>query len=103
MDDASAARIDVIAPATHDTASAVAAIPLDDSSAFLSCGTWSLVGVAGAAARLDSRTFDAGLTNEGCADGAYLTLSVQSGLWLLNEIRGRRRRQHLRVSDGMAR
>jgi rhamnulokinase len=87
-DDAPAARIDIIAPATHDTASAVAAIPLDDSSAFLSCGTWSLVGVAGAVARLDSRTFDAGLTNEGSADGAYLTLSVQSGLWLLNEIRG---------------
>ena len=86
--DASAPRIDIIAPATHDTASAVAAIPLDDSSAFLSCGTWSLMGVAGAAARLDSRTFDAGLTNEGSADGAYLTLSVQSGLWLLNEIRG---------------
>ena len=87
VDDASAARINVIAPATHDTASAVAAIPLDGSSAFVSCGTWSLVGVAGADARLDSRTFDAGLTNEGSADGAYLTLSVQAGLWLLNEIR----------------
>jgi rhamnulokinase len=88
VDDATAARIDVIAPATHDTASAVAAIPLDASSAFVSCGTWSLVGVAGADARLDSRTFDAGLTNEGSADGDYLTLSVQAGLWLLNEIRG---------------
>lgn len=88
VDDASAARIDVIAPATHDTASAVAAIPLDNSSAFLSCGTWSLVGVAGADAKLDSRTFEAGLTNEGSAEGAYLTLSVQAGLWLLNEIRG---------------
>jgi rhamnulokinase len=87
VDDASAARIEVIAPATHDTASAVAAIPLSASSAFVSCGTWSLVGVAGADARLDSRTFDAGLTNEGGAGGAYLTLSVQAGLWLLNEIR----------------
>ena len=59
-----------IAVASHDTASAVAAIPdLDNESVFLSSGTWSLIGIAIAEPNLSEEAFDGGFTNEGAADG----------------------------------
>jgi len=75
-----------IAVASHDTASAVAAIPgLDDASAFLSSGTWSLLGVAAAEPNLSDEVFNSGFTNEGAADGGVLLLKNMTGLWLLQE------------------
>ena len=76
----------VTAVGSHDTASAVAAVPSTDRDiAYISCGTWSLVGVEldkpvlGEASRL------AGFTNEGGVDGRVRYLHNVMGLWLLSE------------------
>lgn len=75
-----------IAVASHDTASAVAAIPnLDAHSAFLSCGTWSLMGTTVQAAETSPEAYRLGFTNEGAADGAVLLLKNLTGLWILQE------------------
>ncbi len=75
-----------IAVASHDTASAVAAIPdLDDSSVFLSSGTWSLIGVAVSEPDFSAGSFHLGFTNEGSADGGVLLLRNLTGLWILQE------------------
>lgn len=75
-----------IAVASHDTASAVAAIPgLDDTSVFLSSGTWSLMGIAAPEPNLTEEFFNRGFTNEGAADGGVLLLKNMTGLWILQE------------------
>lgn len=75
-----------IAVASHDTASAVAAIPgIDAESAFLSCGTWSLMGAPVEKALLSVEAFQLGFTNEGAADGSFLLLRNLTGLWILQE------------------
>jgi rhamnulokinase len=79
---------EVVAVATHDTASAVAAVPFESpDAAFLSVGTWSLVGVEAGRPAIDDRTFAANLTNEGGAGGRFLQLRNVTGLWLLHEAR----------------
>ncbi|MGB6688371.1 MAG: rhamnulokinase family protein [Terracidiphilus sp.] len=81
-----AGTLPCIAVASHDTASAVAAIPdLDDSSVFLSSGTWSLIGVAVAEPNLSDEAFKGGFTNEGSADGGALLMKNLTGLWILQE------------------
>jgi len=78
----------VIAPATHDTASAVAAVPLlRPGAAYISAGTWSLVGLEVARPLIDDRTFAANLTNEGGVGGTFRLLKNVTGLWLLHECR----------------
>jgi rhamnulokinase len=78
----------VITPASHDTASAVAAVPFRRSgSAYISSGTWSLVGVEVLAPVIDDRTFAANLTNEGGVGGTFRLLKNVTGLWLLHECR----------------
>jgi rhamnulokinase len=78
----------VVAPATHDTASAVASVPFRrQGSAYISSGTWSLVGVELAAPLIDDRTFAANLTNEGGVAGTFRLLRNVTGLWLLHECR----------------
>jgi rhamnulokinase len=80
--------VSVITPASHDTACAVAAVPFHQpGSAFISSGTWSLVGIEVPAPVIDDRAFAAGLTNEGGAGGTFLLLSNGTGLWLLHECR----------------
>ena len=75
-----------IAVASHDTASAVAAIPdLDQSSAFLSSGTWSLMGVPVDQPNLTDEAYYGGFTNEGAANGGVLLLKNMTGLWILQE------------------
>jgi rhamnulokinase len=75
-----------IAVGSHDTASAVAAIPeLDHASVFLSSGTWSLIGVAVAEPNLSDAAFEGGFTNEGAADGTVLLMKNLTGLWILQE------------------
>jgi rhamnulokinase len=79
-------RFPCIAVSSHDTASAVAAIPgLDCESVFLSSGTWSLIGVAAEEPNLSDEFFDGGFTNEGSADGGVLLLKNMPGLWILQE------------------
>ena len=78
----------VIAPATHDTASAVAAVPFrEPGAAYVSAGTWSLVGVELDHPVIDDRSFAANLTNEGGVDGTVRVLRNVTGLWLLHECR----------------
>ena len=79
-------RVVVVAPATHDTASAVAAVPFrNQRSAYVSAGTWSLVGVELAAPLIDDRTFASNLTNEGGIGGTVRLLRNVNGLWLVHE------------------
>jgi rhamnulokinase len=78
----------IIAPATHDTASAVAAIPLrGTTSAYISAGTWSLVGVELGEPLINDLTFAANLTNEAGVDGTVRLLRNVTGLWLVEECR----------------
>jgi len=75
-----------VAVASHDTASAVAAIPgLDETSVLLSSGTWSLMGVTADEPNLSDEFFGGGFTNEGSATGGVLLLKNRPGLWILQE------------------
>jgi len=79
-------RIPVIAVASHDTASAVASIPgLDEGSAFISSGTWSLMGVELDAPVTTERARVLGFTNEGGCAGKTLLMRNITGLWILQE------------------
>ncbi len=76
----------VVAVASHDTASAVAAIPdMDESSAFISSGTWSLMGVELKAPVTSDQALRLHFTNEGGADGSILLVKNLTGLWILQE------------------
>ncbi len=81
-------RARVVAPGCHDTASAVAAVPARDPAfAFLSSGTWSLMGVETAAPVINARTLACNLTNEGGVCGTIRLLKNIAGLWILQECR----------------
>jgi rhamnulokinase len=76
----------VVSTASHDTASAVAAIPMDpDTAAYISCGTWGLVGVELSHAVTTTAARTANFTNEVGADGRIRFLHNVMGLWLLSE------------------
>jgi sugar (pentulose or hexulose) kinase len=77
----------VIATATHDTASAVAAMPLDGGTAFLSSGTWSLLGLEVQQPVINDQAREANLTNEGGVGGSIRLLRNVMGLWLLQQAR----------------
>jgi rhamnulokinase len=78
----------VIAVGSHDTASAVAAVPgLDGRSAYISSGTWSLVGVETPQPVIDQRALALNFTNEGGVSGNIRLLKNVTGLWLLQESR----------------
>jgi rhamnulokinase len=79
-------KVPVIAVASHDTASAVASIPgLDEGSAFISSGTWSLMGVELDAPVTSERARALGFTNEGGCGGSTLLMRNITGLWILQE------------------
>ncbi len=80
-------RLRVLAPATHDTASAVAGTPLEPGWAYVSSGTWSLVGVERKTPLVNDAVARANFTNEGGAFGTIRLLKNQMGLWLLEECR----------------
>ncbi|MFC4778661.1 rhamnulokinase family protein [Paenibacillus sp. GCM10023252] len=76
----------VYAVAEHDTASAVVAVPaLDRSFAFLSCGTWSLVGTEVEQPVISELAQQLNFTNEGGAYGTYRLIKNIMGLWILQE------------------
>ena len=77
----------VVAPATHDTASAVVGTPLQPGWAYISSGTWSLVGVERREPLLSPEALRAGLTNEIGADRTVRLLTNVMGLWLLESCR----------------
>jgi rhamnulokinase len=75
--------VPVIAPACHDTGSAVAAITMSPESAFLSSGTWSLLGAEVSEPVITARARDLNFTNEGGVCGTIRLLKNIAGLWLL--------------------
>lgn len=77
----------VIAPATHDTASAVAGTPLETGWAYISSGTWSLVGVELAAPLVTEAAARANFTNERGVAGTVRFLKNVMGLWILESCR----------------
>jgi rhamnulokinase len=77
-----------VAVATHDTASAVAAVPFRRrDSIFVSLGTWSLVGLELDEPVITDASFAANVTNEGGVEGTVRLLRNVTGLWLLHECR----------------
>jgi len=77
----------VVAPATHDTGSAVAGAPLTEGWAYISSGTWSLVGVERASPLVNDDVARANFTNEGGAYGTIRFLKNVMGLWILERCR----------------
>lgn len=76
----------VIATASHDTAAAVAAAPLDGkNAAYISCGTWSLVGLEMPQPIVNGYTYEKEITNERGVDGTVRILKNVNGLWVLQE------------------
>src|SRR4051812_18397619 len=81
-----AGPLPVIAVGSHDTASAVVGVPASsDRFAYISCGTWSLVGVELEKPVLTEASLAAGFTNELGVDGTVRYLHNVMGLWLLQE------------------
>ncbi len=82
-------HVNIVAPPSHDTASAVAGVPTANTGksnwAYLSSGTWSLMGVEVNKASLSRRTQELNLTNEGGLDGTYRLLKNIMGLWLVQQ------------------
>jgi rhamnulokinase len=82
-------KIQVVAPATHDTASAVVGVPTAHSGktnwAYISSGTWSLTGVEMEQACLSPRVLKLNMTNEGGFGGTYRLLKNIMGLWLVQQ------------------
>lgn len=78
--------VEVVAVGSHDTASAVVAVPMTGpGAAYISSGTWSLVGVELAHPVLTDASREANFTNEGGVDGRTRYLKNVMGLWLLSE------------------
>lgn len=81
-------KVPVIAVAGHDTASAVAAVPADDEKfAYLSSGTWSLMGIEVKDPIITEESFLMNYTNEGGVDGTTRFLKNITGMWLLEQCR----------------
>ncbi|MFB6272041.1 MAG: rhamnulokinase family protein [Salinibacter sp.] len=80
--------VEVVAGCTHDTACAVAAVPADEHGppwAYISCGTWSLLGVEREEPVLTDAACEASFTNELGLDGTVRFLKNLTGLWILQE------------------
>jgi len=86
--DVGGTRLDVVLPACHDTASAVVGVPLSSPhAAFISSGTWSLVGAQRASPVLTPKARTMNFTNEAGVGGTTRLLKNVTGLWLLQECR----------------
>ncbi len=80
--------VPVIAVAGHDTASAVAAVPArDEQFAYLSSGTWSLMGIETKDAIINDRSYELNFTNEGGVEGTTRFLKNICGMWLYERCR----------------
>lgn len=81
-------RVEVFAVAGHDTASAIAAVPAaDERFAYLSSGTWSLMGIELPAPVITEESCAMNFTNEGGVDGTVRFLKNITGMWLLEQCR----------------
>ena len=77
----------VVAPATHDTGSAIAGAPIEAGWAYISSGTWSLVGVERDSVLINCEVARHNFTNEGGAFGSTRFLKNVMGLWILESCR----------------
>lgn len=81
-------RIPVVAVAGHDTAAAVAAVPAkDEKFAYLSSGTWSLMGIETKSPIINEKSMALNFTNEGGIDGTTRFLKNITGMWILEQCR----------------
>ena len=80
--------VKVVAVGSHDTASAVAGAPLEsEDAAFLSCGTWSLLGMVLDDPILNEASYKYNYTNEGSIEGKIQFLRNINGLWIMQNLR----------------
>lgn len=80
--------LEVVAPATHDTGSAVLAVPAnDDDFIYISSGTWSLMGLERTEAECSKKSCELNLTNEGGYGGRFRYLKNIMGLWMIQSVR----------------
>jgi rhamnulokinase len=77
----------VFLPATHDTASAVLAAPLEGATPYISSGTWSLLGVEQPFAHTSNAARGAGYSNEGSVHGQFRLQKNIMGLWMIQQVR----------------
>jgi rhamnulokinase len=81
-------KVPVVAVAGHDTGSAIAAIPAENEKfAYLSSGTWSLMGIEVIDPIISDASFEMNFTNEGGVDGTTRFLKNITGMWLLEQCR----------------
>lgn len=79
-------NLKVIAVAGHDTQSAIAAVPTEDEDfAYISCGTWSLMGFESNQPIINEKSMNLSVTNEGGVGGKITVLKNIMGLWLIQE------------------
>jgi len=79
-------QVPLIATTTHDTASAVSAVPAEEEGwIFISSGTWSLLGVEVEEPIISEEVMKANFTNEGCHSGKFTLHKNLTGLWILQE------------------
>ena len=91
--------VPVIAVAGHDTGSAVAAVPAkDEKFAYLSSGTWSLMGIETKEAIINQLSYERNFTNEGGIEGTTRFLKNICGMWLLDVVAKNGAMQHLRTT-----
>jgi len=82
------AGVDVVAVASHDTGSAVAAVPAEnDFFAYISSGTWSLMGIESHSPVISRKSMELNFTNEGGVAGTWRILKNIMGMWLIQECR----------------
>jgi len=79
--------LQVILPATHDTGSAVIAVPEENETIYISSGTWSLIGVENYFPICVTKALDYNFTNEGGIDYQYRFLKNIMGLWMIQEVK----------------
>ncbi len=77
----------VILPATHDTASAVLAAPIEEASPYISSGTWSLLGIEQESAHTDEGSQKANYSNEGSINFNFRYQKNIMGLWLIQSVK----------------
>ncbi|NQU51143.1 MAG: rhamnulokinase, partial [Bacteroidetes bacterium] len=86
MEETGSAEISCVAVASHDTASAIVSAPADgDNWAYLSSGTWSLLGIESDKPLVSEKTLAMNFTNEGGVDGTTRFLKNIMGMWLIQE------------------
>lgn len=80
-------RAKVILPATHDTASAVLAAPLEGQTPYISSGTWSLLGVEQNRAHTSDKARELNYSNEGSVNNTFRLQKNIMGLWMIQQVR----------------